>query len=153
MSSNHKQQVVEPVNNAKPPEPPTVTLIQRLLSRQVLLFLGVGGSATALQFIFLVLMVELLGTHKVMASAVAYALSAAYNYLLNYYLTFGSRQSHWRTLPKFFVVVCVGLSVNTLVFAAALTLLPYIVAQFLAVIVALIVNFALHKYWIYRREQ
>lgn len=125
-------------------------LIKRLLSKQLVKFLLVGGTTTALQFILLVLMVELLMVPKVIASATSYAGAAVYNYCLNYTVTFASRQSHWETLPKFVVVVAIGLSVNTSVFALCLLLMPYVFAQCIAVGAALVTNFVLHKFWIYR---
>ncbi len=134
-----------------------LSLCQRVLglfmSRQFLLFLFVGGSATLLQFMLLMYFVEWLGMSKVIASAAGYLLSAAYNYLLNYYLTFANGQSHWQTLPKFIAVVFLGVMVNTLVFALMLYVAPYLLAQLFAVGATLVVNFLLHKFWIYRRTQ
>ena len=126
-------------------------ILQRLLSRQLLAFLFVGGSATLVQLALLLLFVEVFGSAEVIASASAYLLSSAYNYLLNYYVTFGSRQSHWVTLPKFIGVVAVGVAVNTSVFALCLPYLPYMAAQIIAILAALVTNFILHKFWIYRR--
>ena len=128
-------------------------ILERLLSRQLMAFLFVGGSATLLQFVLLMLLVEAFGSGKVVASASAYLLSAVYNYLLNYYITFDSQQSHWATLPKFIVVVAAGVVVNTSVFAAALPYLPYLAAQVIAVVAALVTNYFLHKFWIYRRRE
>jgi putative flippase GtrA len=113
----------------------------------------VGGSATLIQFAVLILMIELAGVNKIVASMVSYVISAGCNYLLNYYFTFSSQQSHWRTLPKFVVVVSIGLSVNTVTFSSALNIAPYILAQLVAVAAALLTNLLLHKYWIYRSAQ
>lgn len=126
--------------------------MHRILNHRVLRFLAVGGTATILQLILLIAMVELANLNKIVASAAAYALSALYNYLLNYHLTFNSSQSHWQTAPKFIAVVGLGLLVNTSVFAMLLHALPYLFAQFGAIGVALVVNFILHKYWIYKSE-
>lgn len=115
------------------------------------MFISVGGTATFIQFALLVLMVEVLAFNKVIASMTSYIMSAGCNYLLNYYFTFTSQQSHWRTLPKFMVVVLIGLIVNTFVFAGVLTIAPYVIAQIIAVAAALLSNLLLHKYWIYRR--
>lgn len=127
--------------------------LQRLLSRQLLAFLFVGGSATLVQLALLLLLIEVFGSGEVIASASAYLLSSAYNYFLNYYITFGSRQSHWVTLPKFLGVVAVGVAVNTMVFAFFLPYLPYMAAQIIAILAALVTNYLLHKYWIYRRAE
>lgn len=123
-----------------------------IISRRFLFFLLVGGSATILQFTLLIGFVEWVDIDKVAASAIAYILSAVYNYLLNYHITFNSKQSHWKTAPKFLGVVVVGGAINTGVFAALLPFIPYVIAQCLAVLVALISNYLLNKYWVYQRE-
>ena len=72
---------------------------------------------------------------------------------MNYYLTFKSTQAHVDTLPKFIVVVSIGAAVNTLVFKLVMLLLPiYVFAQCVSVGVALVVNYLLHKFWIYRAD-
>lgn len=121
------------------------------LSRQFLSFVFVGGSATLLQFVLLAGFVEWLMVGEVAASAAGYLLSSVYNYLLNYYFTFTGRQSHWQALPRFTVVVVIGVIVNTLVFTLMLYVMPYLLAQLFAVGATLVVNFLLHKFWIYRR--
>lgn len=119
---------------------------------KLLKFLVVGGLATAVQFVFLVLFVEVVGLGKVISSAASYIAGAVCNYILNYYLTFKSDRSHWSTLPKFVVVVIFGICVNTGVFAFFVNAVPYIIAQCMAVGAALIANFLLHRYWIYRNN-
>ncbi len=121
--------------------------------QQLLRFLLVGGMATAIQFLLLALFVELRLLPEVAASATAYGFAAAANYLANYYLTFNSRRSHWQTLPRFLITATLGLGINTLVFAAAFHLLGYyLIAQVIATGVTLVVNFLLHKFWIYSRQ-
>jgi putative flippase GtrA len=95
-------------------------------------------------------MVEWLEVEKIFASGLAYLMSAVYNYILNYRITFGSQQSHWRTAPKFGLVVLIGVAVNTAVFAFFLLMLPYFAAQVFAIGATLITNYLLHKFWIYR---
>ncbi len=127
-------------------------------------FAVIGGAATLLQFFLLWVFVEsgLLGPK--VASAASYACSAIFNYLANYHLTFSSTQSHAQTLPKFLVTVLVGLALNTSLFSLSLFLLnnyllthanllkgAYLIAQLFATLLTLIVNFLMHKFWIYRR--
>lgn len=116
-------------------------------------FLLVGGSSTLIQFILLVGFIELFLMSKVYASAVSYALSAVYNYLLNYHFTFSSDQQHRETAPKYILAVGLGLSINTAVFYGLLLLLPhYLFAQIGATLTALAVNFLVQKYWIFRSK-
>ena len=122
-----------------------------LYQQQFVRFLLVGGTATALQYLFLVLLVELTSTAKVVCSAIAFGLSAVYNYLANYYFTFQATQKHSESSVKFAVVVAIGLALNTLVFYVADAVLPhYLLAQIVATAATLISNFLLHKFWIYR---
>jgi putative flippase GtrA len=127
-------------------------------------FAVIGGAATLLQFLFLGLFVELFGMAPTLASASSYCCSAIFNYLANYYLTFGSTSSHKQTLPKFVVTVAVGMALSTTLFAVFNYLLTnflltntnlinsaYLIAQLFATLLTLIVNFLMHKFWIYRR--
>lgn len=128
-------------------------MLRSLMNSQLVRFLIVGGSATAFQFVLLIALVEGAKVDKVLASFSSYIVSAAFNYLLNYYLTFASKVGHLQALPKFVVVVAIGSLVNTLVFAGALHVVPYLIAQCAAIFAALCSNFLLHKYWIYRGDQ
>lgn len=128
-------------------------MLRRILGSQLLRFLLVGGSATLFQFALLITFIEVASLNKIWASFSAYLLSSAFNYLLNYYLTFSSKVGHLQALPKFVVVVAIGSAINTSVFTGALLFVPYLLAQCVAVIAALCTNFLLHKYWIYRGDQ
>lgn len=115
-------------------------------------FAGVGAVATSVQFIVLTVGVEWLGMVAIVASCLGYGLSSICNYLMNYYFTFSGKVAHSTAVPKFVLVVLIGLSVNALIFHAAMQVLPlYLVAQVIAVFGAMVANFLLHKYWIYRR--
>ena len=128
-------------------------------------FATIGGAATLLQFFLLGLFVEAFKWAPITASAVSYAVSAIFNYLANYYLTFASTSSHKQTLPKFILVVAFGLALSTSLFAMFLYVLEnhllrntnlletaYLIAQLFATLITLVVNFLAHKLWIYRRK-
>lgn len=127
-------------------------------------FALIGGAATLLQFFLLWIFVEFLGLITVVASAASYCGSAIFNYLANYYFTFGSDSSHKETLPRFVLTVALGMTFSTVLFsifqhtlinfAPANTILynrAYLIAQLFATLLTLIVNFLMHKFWIYRR--
>ena len=114
-------------------------------------FILVGGSATLLQFALLFILVEQFYLPAVLSSALAFALSAVFNYLMNYYFTFNSAKSHAETAGKFVVVASLGLAINSGAFALLLPLVPhYLMAQVGATVITLAINFLLHKLWIYR---
>jgi len=127
-------------------------------------FVVIGGAATLLQFFLLGLFVELGWLRPTLASATSYACSSVFNYLANYHLTFTSKQNHSQTLPKFVVTALIGVALNTALFSFFLFLLDnylltgtnlltaaYLIAQLFATLLTLIVNYLMHKFWIYRR--
>ncbi len=116
-------------------------------------FLLIGLFATGLQFVLLTLFIEMFAFNKVFASGLSYALSAVCNYLLNYHFTFNSRQQHRTTLPKFLATAVIGLLINTLTFGIMLKLFAhYLIAQIIATGFTFIINYLLHRYWIYRSD-
>lgn len=120
---------------------------------RLVLFVGVGGIATLLQFILLALFVELRLLPEVVASAVSYGIAAVFSYLVNYHFTFASNSSHLHTLPKFIVTAAMGLGLSTLLFAIFLFLInQYLIAQILASGLTLVFNYLMHKLWIYRKH-
>ena len=124
------------------------------LGGRALRFLAVGGSATALQYGLLLLLVEVAHSGKLPAAIAAYSLAALANYLLNYYFTFsaGGLVRHARAMPRFAAVVLAGLAINTLCFSLLLPFAHYLLAQAFATTVTLVFNFLLHQFWTYRRS-
>ena len=119
----------------------------------ILPFLLIGLFATGLQFLLLTVFIEIFALHKVFASALSYALSAIANYLLNYHCTFNSQQQHRSTLPKFRATAMFGLLINTLSFGIMLRLFEhYLIAQIIATGITFVINYLLHRYWIYRSD-
>jgi len=118
-------------------------------------FLGVGGTATALQYGLLILLVEANLAPAVIASGISYAVSSVLNYLLNYYFTFNSDAHHHRALLKFIAVACVGLSINTSLIYILIEQISihYLIAQALATLTVLLWNYFAHKHWTYKAVQ
>lgn len=126
------------------------------------LFLGIGGISTLIQILLLMLFVESGLLPEVIASAAGYLIAAFFSYWANYRFTFNSQQSHWKAAPKFALTVALGASINTLLFAVFFYIFnhlwrppilePYIAAQGLATGFTLIINFAMHKFWIYKKH-
>lgn len=124
------------------------------------LFLSIGGISTLIQFLLLILFVETRLSSEVIASAASYILAAFFSYWANYHFTFNSRQCHSKAFPKFALTVALGLTINTLLFALLFYVFnqlwrppwvePYMVAQALATGFTVIVNFVMHKFWIYK---
>ncbi|MGJ8668087.1 MAG: GtrA family protein [Oceanococcus sp.] len=124
------------------------------LPAQFVRFLGVGGSATAFMYVLLAILVELLHITPVWASAIAYSLSAVFNYWANYHFTFASQALHRRAMPRFIAIATCGLAIN----AAIMWLLihpvawHYVPAQLVATVAVLLWNFFTNRQWTYRSE-
>ncbi len=117
---------------------------------QLIKFLLTGGTSALIQYLLLITLVEFLHVSETPSSALAFTLSAIFNYCVNYYFTFEAKNSHKKTLVKFSITASLGLSLNTCIFWLGVSIFPhYILAQCLATGVTLLSNFALHKYWIY----
>jgi putative flippase GtrA len=117
--------------------------------RKFLSFATVGAIATGFQYIVLILLVELLRTNEVLASAIGFALSSMLNYRLNYRFTFRSNLPHSRTFSKFMVVAIVGLTINTtcMYVLVKFTPLHYIAAQVGATAITLLWSFSINSLW------
>lgn len=118
-------------------------------------FLGVGGTATAIHYAILILLVELDLTTAAVASAIGYTLSSIANYLLNYYFTFSSKADHGVAGLKFMIVAGAGLTINTsLVYLMTETAnFYYLAAQLIATFIVLLWNYYIHKIWTYKSAQ
>lgn len=121
------------------------------LDAQFARFLLVGGSATAIQYVILVVLHQFLGLAATPASAIGFALSAGYNFLASYHYTFRGRTPLRAALPRYALVVGIGLVINTAVFDVGLHVfgLPYLLAQVAATVVVLVWNFALARSFVF----
>ena len=122
------------------------------LSARFLRFLAVGGFATILMYVLLVAGIEGLGLRPVLASVLAYLLSAVVNYALNRRLTFRSRQRHVVALPRFAIVSGTGLLLNAAIMAIGTEVAAwhYLPVQVVATVVVLFWNFVGSQWWTFR---
>ena len=123
-----------------------------LLFRQFCSFLGVGGIATVLQYIILIILVEIVGVRPGLASGVGYAAGAGVSYFLNYRYTFVSHRRHALAMGKFFFVAAMGLAVNSAIVVVATESLGlnYMLAQVIATGLVLLWNFSANRWWTFR---
>ncbi len=114
-------------------------------------FTLVGGFATGIQYLVLILLVQQMGSGPVAASAVGFIVSAFANYIINYHYTFGSSQPHFAAMAKFSVLASVGLLLNSLIMAALVRFeLHYLAAQAAATVTVLLWNFTGNSLWTFR---
>ena len=127
-------------------------MTDRSMISQFLRFLGIGGFTTALQYVILIFLAELHVMAPVWASATGYAVSAFFNYLMNYYFTFTSREKHYSAAARFSLVATIGLLLNTalMYLATEIFLIHYLISQIFATGVVLIWNFTANRSWTYK---
>jgi putative flippase GtrA len=116
-------------------------------------FLVVGGSATALQYVLVVAFVEWADWTPPVGSTAAYLASAVYNYLLSRRFTFRSTRQHRSALPRFLVVLAVGLMLNALIVWAGCNVAGqhYLLAQLAATLTTLCWNYHASLRWAFAR--
>lgn len=125
--------------------------IKNALNTPLFVFLFVGGTSTIIQFITLIILVEIFYIDEIISSSCGYAFSAICNYLLNYYVTFKSNKNHSEALTKFLIVVIFGLCMNAIGFWALNQLTShYLFSQLATLFITTISNYLLHKHWIYK---
>jgi putative flippase GtrA len=118
-------------------------------------FLGVGVIATIIQYLILILLVEMFFAAPLIASTCGFIFSSTINYLLNYYFTFGSQAKHQLAAMKFVMVAAAGLALNSSI-VYLLTerwITHYILAQVVATFIVLLWNFFAHQHWTYKTAQ
>lgn len=117
-------------------------------------FVSVGVVATGIHYMILIIMTETGFTSAVIASAAGYVISSIFNYLLNYYFTFSSRERHVFAALKFTVVASAGLALNSLIMILSVVFagIHYLPGQILATGCVLVWNYLANRHWTYRSE-
>jgi putative flippase GtrA len=117
--------------------------------RKFLFFALLGAMTTGIQYVILILAVELLQADPVMSSCTGYLMSAVLSYVLNYHFTFKSDHAHFGAATRFALVSGTGLLLNGVMMYFLLHSLrtPYIVAQLIATAIVLMWNFLGSALW------
>lgn len=130
-----------------------VSLLSRPILRQFLRFAAVGLSGTAVQYACVAVAMAMSGkSATVAASAIGYILGSVVNYVLNYFLTFGSGKSHVEAASKYFAVLAIGWCLNLglmSVFVHRWDWHPWL-SQLLTTGIGLCWNFIGSKLWVFR---
>lgn len=116
---------------------------------QLLRFTGIGGFCTVVQYIIMWLLTELLSIPPVTSSTVGYILSAILNFQLNKKHTFKSNKNNYEAIPRFIIVVLIGVFINGLSLEILIRTLNthYLIAQIGATLITLIWNFFANRIW------
>ena len=133
-------------------EPASETKIAVL--RQFLRFAGAGAIGTAVQYVILIVLVQLAWSGAVAASFIGFVCGALVNYFLSHRYVFSSNLPHREAVLKFFTVAVVGLGINTMIMVAGVQMLNlhYLLVQVIATGLVLAWNFAGNKSWTFREK-
>lgn len=115
-------------------------------------FASMGAIGTIAQYCVLWVGVEIWFWAASLSSAIGYLVGSIVNYGLNYYITFNSDQTHGKTMPRFYLVVLVGWSINTSIMwiLADQMYWNYWIAQLIATAAGLLWNFVGSRQWVFR---
>ena len=110
----------------------------------------VGGVATGIQYVILVVLVHE-GVSPAVASAIGFVVSAFGNYLLNYHFTFRSRENHGPAAMKFVTLAAGGLAISYVMMHVLVGAgWYYLFAQVLVTAVVFMWNFVGNSVWTFR---
>lgn len=123
---------------------------------QLFSFLSVGAVATLLQYLLTAGFVLAGWLPLVVASTVAFLISAAFNYWANARLTFAAqaqRAAHRPQQLRFVAMVALGCALNALLLRTAVALgLHAVLGQLIATAGVLASNFVLSRLWVFRKS-
>lgn len=114
----------------------------------------VGVIGTIIHFGILTALVEFFWIDAVLSSAVGFIVTVVISYFLNQYWTFKSRNKILYSLPRYFIVSCSGLGINTAVMYTSVNIfhLWYIFGQALVILIIPFYNFILNLNWSFRES-
>ncbi len=115
-------------------------------------FALVGAIGTLAHYSILYALVEFYKVNPIWGSGYGAFAGLIINYVLNYSLTFKSRQSHKQTLPKFALIASLGFGLNIVLMALLTPLFYYLYAQILTTGVVLIWNFLANSLWTFQTD-
>jgi putative flippase GtrA len=122
---------------------------------QLAWFLAVGGTATAVHFVILALLVQSGALAPVPASCLGALAGAVVSYVLNRRYTFRSDRRHQEALPRFLLLAAAAFILNAVLLAAILAVLPvhYLVAQAITTACVIVLTFGGGRLWVFAERR
>jgi len=138
-------------NQGKGQASPLMTLKAVFDPRSFVRFILVGGVTTSCQYVVLALLVELLHVKADVASSIGYGVGAAVSYLMNRIWTFKSDLAHAQSLPRFIVMIGIGLLLSFALMHALVDIvgIHYLVAQVLTTGTVMLANYLMAASWVF----
>lgn len=122
-----------------------------LRNRPFIKFSIIGGFATGIQYLMLIIFVQHFHFSIIPSSSVAFIMSTGISYLLNQCITFNSDKSHRKALLQYFIVYLIGCGINGCIMWVGITHLSlhYLAAQVMTSSIVLLWNYNGCRRWIY----
>ena len=119
------------------------------LFRQTTSFVGVGGRATAVHYLILITVVQVLGGAPVPAALLGYVFGGFISYTLNRRHTFASTRPHNEAIWRFAAVAGVGFVLTFLLMALFVDRWgrPYLLAQVVTTGIVMFWTFTANRMW------
>lgn len=115
-------------------------------------FAAVGALGTLLHYVVLLMLVSGFGVAPASAAMVGALCGGLCNYYLNHRFTFPGARQHKASLPKFASMVVLGVLLNGLIVKTLTAAgINYMLAQVVATMVILLLNFFIAKTWIFNK--
>jgi putative flippase GtrA len=112
-------------------------------------YLSVGVLVVLVQFSLLSFLVEFSHVNPTLSSAIAYVVSTAVNYILQYHYTFRSNHRHHIVFIRYLLVSAVALGLNVLIFwlCNEVAGIWYLFSQMVALVLVTAFNFILGRHY------
>lgn len=116
-------------------------------------FFLTGGLATGLQYLVLGIGTSFLEWSAAVSSGIGYLVGSVVSYLMNYFFTFASNSPHVQAAARFYLMVAIGWTINTVVMALLADWAGWNkwVSQLLATGFALVWNFIASRIWVFKK--
>lgn len=110
-----------------------------------------GALGTAVHYTVLIVAVHVLAAPAAVAAMVGAAVGAVFNYLLARSYVFQSQRYHREAMPRFMVMVAVGIALNGALIGLLVGLgWNYLVAQVVTTAIIMGLNFGVSSIWIFK---
>lgn len=112
----------------------------------------VGLICTAIYFLSVFILVELLSMGPLLGSSISFLIMTCFSFVLNRKFTFGSDFSHTK-LIRFFIVASVGFLLNYLIIFTIVHILSlhYFIGELVTILVIPLINFLLNHFWTFKQ--
>jgi len=111
-----------------------------------------GGIGTIVYMANVAILVELVGVNAVVSSAFAFVTLEVYTYAINRLWVYESQRQHGYAIPRFLIVTCAGLFLNTGIMYMVVELfgLWYVWGLVATTLIVPPTNFLLNFYWAFK---